>query len=131
MNIQDEIIKIHAQYGTSEKSNYEIQKLFDTEIEKSKKEGFESGYNSALSSLNSNETKKYPVGVIGKNIQDSIELAKLNSLKPYDTRECVLLYRPEHFCSWIFSKIIMQVDKSELSNTMQNSLEIALNSQLE
>lgn len=29
MNIQDELQKIHHQYGISEKANYEIQKLFD------------------------------------------------------------------------------------------------------
>lgn len=32
MNIQDELQKIHNQYGTSEKANYEIQKLFDTHL---------------------------------------------------------------------------------------------------
>ncbi|QRE03473.1 hypothetical protein [Flavobacterium psychrophilum] len=32
MNIQDELQKIHNQYGTSEKANYEIQKLFDKQI---------------------------------------------------------------------------------------------------
>ena len=31
MNIQDELQKIHHQYGTSEKANYEIQKLFEIE----------------------------------------------------------------------------------------------------
>ena len=34
MNIQDEIQKIHHQYGTTEKANYEIQKLFDEELNK-------------------------------------------------------------------------------------------------
>lgn len=34
MNIQDEVQKIHHQYGTSEKANYEIQKLFDAELKK-------------------------------------------------------------------------------------------------
>lgn len=29
MNIQEELQKIHHQYGTSEKANYEIEKLFD------------------------------------------------------------------------------------------------------
>ena len=29
MTIQDEVIKIHAKYGTTEKANYEIQKLFE------------------------------------------------------------------------------------------------------
>jgi uncharacterized protein YdcH (DUF465 family) len=32
MNIQDEVQKIHNHYGTSEKANYEIQKLFDNQI---------------------------------------------------------------------------------------------------
>jgi hypothetical protein len=32
MNIQEEVQKIHQQYGTSEMANYEIQKLFDIEI---------------------------------------------------------------------------------------------------
>lgn len=32
MNIQDEVQKIHHQYGTTEKANYEIQKLFDREL---------------------------------------------------------------------------------------------------
>ena len=37
MNIQDELQKIHHQYGTSEKANYEIQKLFENEhLEKTK-----------------------------------------------------------------------------------------------
>jgi hypothetical protein len=37
MNIQDELQKIHHQYGTSEKANYEIQKLFDNQhLEKTK-----------------------------------------------------------------------------------------------
>jgi hypothetical protein len=27
MNIQDEVQKIHAKYGTTEKANYEIQRL--------------------------------------------------------------------------------------------------------
>ena len=31
MNIQDELQKIHHQFGTSEKANYEIQKLFDNQ----------------------------------------------------------------------------------------------------
>ena len=31
MNVQDELQKIHSQYGISEKSNYEIQKLFDNQ----------------------------------------------------------------------------------------------------
>ena len=31
MNIQNELQKIHHQYGTSEKANYEIQKLFDSQ----------------------------------------------------------------------------------------------------
>lgn len=39
MNIQDELQKIHHQYGTSEKANYEIQKLFDKEKEFSKYDG--------------------------------------------------------------------------------------------
>ena len=38
MNIQDECIKIHSQYGMSEMANYKIQLLFDSEIEKVKKE---------------------------------------------------------------------------------------------
>lgn len=29
LNIQDEVQKIHAKYGTTEKANYEIQLLFD------------------------------------------------------------------------------------------------------
>lgn len=37
MNIQDELQKIHNQYGISEKANYEIQKMFDVEINKYKK----------------------------------------------------------------------------------------------
>ncbi len=35
MNIQDELQKIHHQYGTSEKANYEIQKLFDKQKKQS------------------------------------------------------------------------------------------------
>jgi len=35
MNIQDEVQKIHHKYGTSEMANYEIQKLFDKQQERS------------------------------------------------------------------------------------------------
>jgi hypothetical protein len=35
MNIQDEVQKIHHQYGTSEMANYEIQKLFDKQQKRS------------------------------------------------------------------------------------------------
>ena len=38
MNIQDECIKIHSKFGMSEMANYKIQLLFDSEIEKVKKE---------------------------------------------------------------------------------------------
>ena len=38
MNVQDEIIKIHSLFGMSEKANYLIQKLFDSEIKKVKQE---------------------------------------------------------------------------------------------
>ena len=38
MNIQDECSKIHSKYGMSEMANYKIQLLFDSEIEKVKKE---------------------------------------------------------------------------------------------
>jgi len=42
MNIQDEVQKIHHQYGTSEKANYEIQKLVDKALEITyKKDGIE------------------------------------------------------------------------------------------
>jgi hypothetical protein len=34
MNIQDEVQKIHHQYGTTFKASYEIQKLFDNELKK-------------------------------------------------------------------------------------------------
>ena len=34
MNIQDELQKIHHQYGISEKANYEIQRLFDKQQER-------------------------------------------------------------------------------------------------
>ena len=37
MNIQDEVQKIHHQYGVSEKANYLIQLLFDEQKEKSMK----------------------------------------------------------------------------------------------
>ena len=30
MNIQDEVQKIHAKYGTTEKANYDIQKVCET-----------------------------------------------------------------------------------------------------
>ena len=38
MNIQEECSKIHSKYGMSEMANYKIQLLFDSEIEKVKKE---------------------------------------------------------------------------------------------
>lgn len=42
-NIQDEVIKIHAQYGTSEMANYKIQLLFDEYEKQMKAESFKEG----------------------------------------------------------------------------------------
>ena len=33
INIQDEVAKIHAQYGMSEMANYQIEKLFEKHVE--------------------------------------------------------------------------------------------------
>ncbi len=38
VNIQEECMKIHHKFATSEMANYKIQLLFDSEIEKVKKE---------------------------------------------------------------------------------------------
>ena len=43
MNIQSELINIHAKYGVTEMANYHIQKLFDTELCAAKKDFYESG----------------------------------------------------------------------------------------
>lgn len=50
MNVQDECIKIHSQYGMSEMANYKIQLLFDSEIEKVKKL-YEEKLHKAISAL--------------------------------------------------------------------------------
>ena len=50
MNVQDECIKIHSKFGMSEIANYKIQLLFDSEIEKVKKE-YEEKVNELLSAL--------------------------------------------------------------------------------
>ena len=50
MNVQDECIKIHSKFGMSEMANYKIQLLFDSEIEKVKKE-YEEKVNELLSAL--------------------------------------------------------------------------------
>ena len=50
MNVQDECIKIHSKFGMSEMANYKIQLLFDSEIEKFKKE-YEEKVNELLSAL--------------------------------------------------------------------------------
>ena len=50
MNIQEECSKIHSKYGMSEMANYKIQLLFDSEIEKVKKE-YEEKVNELLSAL--------------------------------------------------------------------------------
>lgn len=39
MNLQDKLQKIHHQYGTSEKANYEIEKLFEIEKQVSNFDG--------------------------------------------------------------------------------------------
>ena len=43
MNIQDEVQKIHHQYGTSEMANYKIQLLFDILIEEAYDRGVKDG----------------------------------------------------------------------------------------
>jgi len=50
MNIQDDCLKIHSKFGMSEMANYKIQLLFDSEIEKVKKE-YEEKVNELLSAL--------------------------------------------------------------------------------
>lgn len=35
INIQDEVVKIHAQYGMTEMANYHIEKLFEKYVEQS------------------------------------------------------------------------------------------------
>lgn len=42
MDIQSELQKIHHQFGTSEKANYEIQKLFDNYVKEEVKKVLES-----------------------------------------------------------------------------------------
>ncbi len=45
MNIQEELIKIHSQFGTSEMANYKIQLLFD----KAKKDSYNQAIDDAAS----------------------------------------------------------------------------------
>lgn len=76
----------------------------------------------------------YPVGVIGWDRLSAMELAKVNNLRP-NNKESVILYRPEHFCSWIFSNIIIpkqvgSIEGYELSEDMQKALDFALKHQV-
>jgi hypothetical protein len=50
MNIQDEVQKIHHQYGTSEMANYEIQKLFDKQQERNE-EDLKTAWNSSAQNM--------------------------------------------------------------------------------
>ncbi len=71
--------------------------------------------------------KEYPVGIVSWDKSSAIALAKLNGLDPYSKKECILLYRPDHFCGWVFSKLIThdaivnKVDGYGLSDMMKRA----------
>jgi hypothetical protein len=71
MNIQDEVSKIHAQFGVSELANYKIQLLFD-------KHGNEQ-YNQALEDAAKNaDTKNVECGALAVYIEvDKDSILKL------------------------------------------------------
>ena len=79
--------------------------------------------------------KKYPVGVVGWDRLSAMEAARNLGLNFINNKDCVLLYRPEHFCSWVFSKIIVPEQVGafkgyELSPEMQKMLEHAQKTQI-
>lgn len=71
MNIQDEVMNIHAKYGMSEMANYKIQLLFDSELAKAK-ESVKSGTQIVIN-LNQDIEKSD----IDKIEMELIELGKL------------------------------------------------------
>lgn len=82
----------------------------------------------------SSNNPKYPIGIVGWDYQSAKNLAIDRGLThriSIDKGGCVLLYRPEHFCSLDFSEIITpkQVDDKvpgyELSDEMQYAVNIA------
>lgn len=78
----------------------------------------------------------YPVGVIGFNKEYARLQAQTHNLNPDDKNECILIYRPEHFCGYIFSEIIQPngvasyLRKNNLSSDMLSALELAMKSQV-
>lgn len=78
---------------------------------------------------------KCPIGVVGWNRESAFNVAIQNNLNPYDKKECVILFKPEHFCSWEFSDIIIPkeaktVEGYELSKEMQDAVDFALKQQV-
>lgn len=51
--------------------------------------------------------EKYPIGIVGWDKRSAIWEAEKRGLNIRDNKECVLLYRPEHFCSWVFKEIVI------------------------
>lgn len=83
---------------------------------------------------NANE-HKYPVGVVGWDKMSAMAVASERGLHFTNKEECVLLYRPEHFCSWVFSEIVLpeqvgKVEGYELSPEMNEAYEKALKTQV-
>ena len=72
MNVQDECIKIHSKFGMSEMANYKIQLLFDSEIEKVKKE-----YEEKLRWIPIDKLENPTIPFLGKDKFGKIELFKV------------------------------------------------------
>ena len=75
MNIQDELQKIHHQYGISEKANYEIQKLFDKQQEISYSE-------EEVTDLLTTQRENCYVAILGETRNDEIATIALNAPEP-------------------------------------------------
>jgi len=82
------------------------------------------------------ERDNLSVGVVGWNWLSAMALASTNNLNWLSmNNKCKLLYLPEHFCSYTFSKIIIpeqvgKVEGYELSDDMQTALDDALKMQV-
>ena len=78
MNIQDELQKIHHQYGTSEKANYEIQKLFENEHLEKTVSTLDTKNNEALAIKRAESTRDFIIKFAADNYGAVITTERFN-----------------------------------------------------
>lgn len=74
--------------------------------------------------------KKYPVGIVSNGLKEARIYAGGHGLNIRNPSECILISRPEHICSRVFSEIII-LENTHISENMGVYIDIAQNTQIE